>query len=348
MRYASDSHESDEMCSCGKRRKSLGRCQCQSQVEPEPEPVATPIYALGRLETRFPTLGFRQEFICRLNTLKPGGGDPLDETILPRDEPRSTIAHVLKVFPHLARSIHFYISVDEELCYWFQPTDQKMLDQVIEALALMDHPDAQVAAIGTKTPNAGVLTELGTSAQVLACSLIEPFSIFGCHNGIIDPDSLYAMFRNALIAACSNENDCSSLDSPSKFAEILHRIVGVPGNIGDQPEHRALNYLALHYPGAYLLAAHSAAIETQLLRKGPRSVVQISFIHETKSVIGTVKIDVTDEWPFLSGQPRWLRQADPFTMALPSALPTARTNGSAASFTLPRGAMPSFDWRTAK
>ena len=93
--------------------------------------------------------------------------------------------------------------------------------------------------------------------------------------------------------------------------DVVERIVQLADNAGATDEHRALNYLALRYPGIYALAADAfgrnqsltgVAVRSSGL-SGTRHIVEVifSFTHRATDVVerSFVRVDVTELFPFL-------------------------------------------------
>jgi hypothetical protein len=82
-------------------------------------------------------------------------------------------------------------------------------------------------------------------------------------------------------------------------------------NAGATDDHRALNYLAMRYPGIYAKAAEEFARDFSLTAiavlpsplSGTRKIVDIVFSHTNRNTDFTekffVRADVTEEFPFL-------------------------------------------------
>ena len=82
-------------------------------------------------------------------------------------------------------------------------------------------------------------------------------------------------------------------------------------NSGNTDEHRALNYLAMRYPGIYDKAAEEFARDFSLTgvearpspMSGTRNIVDIVFSYTNRKTDFTEKfyarVDVTEEFPFL-------------------------------------------------
>jgi hypothetical protein len=91
----------------------------------------------------------------------------------------------------------------------------------------------------------------------------------------------------------------------------LDRILGATDNSGATDEHRALNYLAVRYPGLYACAADChgrdlalTAMEGRLWRlSSSRKIVEVvfTFTHRKNEFVEKycARVDVNDEFPFL-------------------------------------------------
>jgi len=92
---------------------------------------------------------------------------------------------------------------------------------------------------------------------------------------------------------------------------VFGRIMQMADNAGATDEHRALNYLAVRYPGIYAKAAEEfgrdfslTAVEVQPSPlSSTRRVVDVIFSYTNRNTDYTekffVRVDVTEEFPFL-------------------------------------------------
>src|SRR5215204_1580011 len=93
--------------------------------------------------------------------------------------------------------------------------------------------------------------------------------------------------------------------------EIFSRILQMADNAGDTDEHRALNYLAMRYPGIYAKTAEQFRQNFSLTGvevrpsalSGARKIVDVIFSYTNRNTDFTekffVRCDVTEEFPFL-------------------------------------------------
>jgi hypothetical protein len=93
--------------------------------------------------------------------------------------------------------------------------------------------------------------------------------------------------------------------------ELLERITHLIDNVGDVDEHRAVNYLALRYPGMYSLVVENFGRDFSLQGMSVRRVqtrssrqlvdVQLTFVSRKTDVREhyAVRVDVTGIFPFL-------------------------------------------------
>jgi hypothetical protein len=97
--------------------------------------------------------------------------------------------------------------------------------------------------------------------------------------------------------------------------DLFRRILHSAENIGGLDSHRALNYLVVQHPGIFLAAAERAdraildAIETRTTEvASTRRIVSVilTFIDRATGVPERLftRVDVTEEWPFLSEAPQ--------------------------------------------
>ena len=91
-------------------------------------------------------------------------------------------------------------------------------------------------------------------------------------NGLMVPivvfDQIYSFDRDALIKAIPRPEKMTAKQFEAAAGEVFDRILQMTDNAGATDEHRALNYLAMRYPGIYAKAAEEFARDFSLTRGG--------------------------------------------------------------------------------
>ena len=134
-------------------------------------------------------------------------------------------------------------------------------------------------------------------------------------NGLMVPivvfDLVYYFDRDALIKAIPRPGEMTEQQFEAAAGEVLDRILQMTDNAGATDDHRALNYLAMRYPGIYAKAAEEFARDFSLtgveVRPSPlsstRRVVDCIFSYTNRNTDFTekfsVRCDMTEEFPFL-------------------------------------------------
>jgi hypothetical protein len=254
-------------------------------------PVATPpasfVFALGRVEPRFPSLALEKEFAQAI-----GRSDTAGQT--DREVFRSVIAD--RSNRYLTRQMCWVFTIEGLETYLLVPRDTADLDLLIEAVRAGPRMSDIDVVIGVRGP---------MPPPEVCGGLMVPIVIF---------DHMYSFDRDELIAAIPRPEKMPK-DKEDQFqataGELFDRIMMMADNTGATEEHRALNYLAVRYPTIYARTteAHSSersltGVEVRPSRlSGVRRIMDVIFSYTHRQTDVTekyfVRVDVTEEFPFL-------------------------------------------------
>lgn len=260
-----------------------------SAPSPSPEGAASPsfVYALGKVEPRFPGLAVEKEFAQAV-----GRADSSGKT--DRQALRSVLSD--RSNRYLARQVCWVFTIAGVETYILVPRDPADLELLTEAIRPEPRATDLDVVIGMRGPVAPVAVCNGLALPIVAF------------------DQLYSFPRDELIDAIPRPAKTSEEDDEQFRAtadELFDRMIQVADNAGATDEHRALNYLAVRYPAIYARAAEAhrgesslAEVEVHVSRlSGPRNIVDVVFtyLHRRTDVADRyfVRVDVTDEFPFL-------------------------------------------------
>jgi hypothetical protein len=247
---------------------------------------ATPsyIYAIGRIEPRFPRPSVEKEFAQvtgRADTAGLSDRQALQNVLSQRQN------------RYLTRQLCWVMTIEGLETYILTPRDPGDLDLLVEALRPNPTPMDLDIVIGMKGPIA---------PPEVCNGLMVPIVVF---------DQIYSFDRDALIKAIPRPEKTPAKDFAPAAAELFDRIMQMTDNAGGSDEHRALNYLAVRYPAIYANAAEAfgrnsslTAVETRLSPlSGTRKVMEVIFSYVNRNTDVTekffVRVDVTEEFPFL-------------------------------------------------
>lgn len=247
------------------------------------------LYAIGRLEARFPSLGIEREFQQRLASMPSG------ET---SESKRMTLRRVLEANPYLAARMCYVLMVSGYPAYIVTPAGAYLREALFSAVSGEGHWCVVIGKVGPMaSPNTcqGVLAPLALANQIYAFSLADWLA------------SLRLRLQGALDI---RKIKLATFETTAR--ELFERIVESTENLGATDQHRALNYALMQHPGIFLAAAERVGrqvlerIETRLIRgPGPRQVVAIvlTFLDVATGVPERqfCRVDVTEEWPFVAG-----------------------------------------------
>ncbi len=242
------------------------------------------IYAIGRVQARFPTLALEKEFA---QVAGRSGTTGLTD--------REALHKVCSQKQHryLVRQLCWVLAIEGLDTYILQPRDISDFDLLVNALRPSPSPADLDVVVGMRGPNA--------PAQV--CN--------GMQLPIVGFDQIYSFDRQSFIDAIPKPTNADANKFAAAVAELLDRMVQLADNAGATDEHRAINYLTVRYPAIYAKAAEAFAANSSLTSvsvrpsnlSGSRKIVEVIFSYANRNTDVVekyfVRIDVTEEFPFL-------------------------------------------------
>jgi PatG C-terminal len=258
----------------------------EALVAPEPE-LPPFVFALGRVEPRFPSLGVEKEFAQAAGRGNNGG-------LTDREALHSVLAD--RANRYLVRQICWVFLVEGLETYILGPRDPADFDLLVETVrAAPDRGDVDV-----------VVGERGPVAPSDACNgLTLPLVAF---------DQIYSFDRGSFIESIPRPEGQTKPQTDrfeSAAGELFDRVMQVADNAGSLDEHRALNYLAVRYPAIYATTAEAfgrnaslTGVEVRPSRlSGQRKVFDVIFSYTSRETDVMEKyfarVDVTEKFPFL-------------------------------------------------
>ena len=242
------------------------------------------VYAIGRIEPRFPQLSVEKEFAQATGRAETAG---LTD--------RQALHHVLSRREHryLARQLCWVMTIEGLDTYILVPRDPADLDLMIDAVRPRPRASDVDVVIGAKGPLAPPTLCNGLTVPIVAFDQIYSFDVDSLLAAIPRPDGIEAEQFNAMAQ------------------EVYDRVAHMSDNAGDRDEHRALNYLAVRYPALYSAVADAQRRNTSLSAvevrpsalSGTRRIVDavFSFTNRSTDVVekSFTRVDVTEKFPFL-------------------------------------------------
>jgi len=263
-----------------------GTCGCGGNASSSPNEagVVSYVYAIGRVEARFPNLAAEKEFAQATGRTDTAGKTDQQSfhAVLSQRQNR-----------YLVRQLCWVLSIQGMDTYLLLPRDPAELDLLVEAIRPTASPSDIDVVIGMRGPIA---------PPQMCNGLMVPIVAF---------DQIYSFDRDALIKAIP----CPEKIAPEQFGpaaeELFDRIMQLTDNAGATDEHRALNYMAMRYPAIYAKAAEEFGRDFSLtgveVRPSPlsstRNIVDVIFAYTNRNTDFTEKFyarcDMTEEFPFL-------------------------------------------------
>jgi len=242
------------------------------------------VYALGRIEPRFPSPGVEKEFAQVVGRAPAKGKTDREmmKAVLSDRQNR-----------YLARQLCWVLTLQGLETYLLTPRDPVDLDLLIEAVRASPQPTDLDVVIGVRGPVA------------------PPDMCNGLMVPIVSFDQIYSFERDALIKAIPKPAKLGAKEFTLAAEELFDRIMQLTDNAGATDGYRALNYLAVRYPAVYVNTAErfadGAALSAVDVRPSPlsaaRRIVDVifAFTNRATDVVEKffVRVDVTEEFPFL-------------------------------------------------
>jgi hypothetical protein len=242
------------------------------------------VYAIGRVEPRFPRISVEKEFAQALGREKTT--DLTDrqalQAALSKAENR-----------YLVRQLCWVMTIGGLETYILVPRDPADIALLVDTLRPTPEPWDLDCVIGARGPIA---------SPEMCNGLMVPIVVF---------DAMYSFAQHELLRAIPRPEKMSAKEFEPKAAEVFHLMTQMRENAGATDGDRAVNYLAVRYPRIYEAAAEAFAKNQSLSAidvrpstlSGPRTLVDVifSFRHRNTDVVEkqAVQVDATDEWLFL-------------------------------------------------
>ena len=242
------------------------------------------VYAIGQIEPRFPLPSVEKEFV---QVRSRAGADTAKLT------DREVMLKVLRENRYLVRQLCWVLSVQGiETCILIprDPADYQLLLDSYRASRKTDDLDV---VIGLRGP---------ISTPTMCNGLLVPVVLF---------DQIYSFDRKSLIEGIPLPHGADTKTFTHAAGEMFDRIMLQSDNAGATSADIAKNYLAVRYHHIYATAADALSKNQSLASievlpsplSGTRNIVDVVFAFTDRStdVMSKyfVRVDVTDEFPFL-------------------------------------------------
>jgi PatG Domain len=261
-----------------------GSCPACGSTEAVDATMLSYVYALGRIEARFPRLSVEKEFAHAL-----AAADTTNKT----DWQAFRAVVESPINRYLVRQLCWTLTVQGLEAYLLQPRDPA---------------DFQLLADAAGGPNRGGLISLviGIRGPIARPELCNGLTV-----PIVAFDQIYSFDRETLIGAIPRPDGVDADRFRTAASEVFDRIMLLTDNAGAADDHRAVNYLAVRYPGLYAMISEAYARNLSLsgvetvpsLLPGSRRILDVIFTLTSRATDVVekqfVRVDVSDEFPFL-------------------------------------------------
>jgi cyclic patellamide precursor peptide PatG len=246
--------------------------------------AASYVYALGRVEPRFPSLAVEKEFAQATGRADTAGLSDREalHKVLSRPENR-----------YLVRQLCWLLTIEGIETYILRPRDPTDFDRLVEALRPVPRLTDVDVVIGLRGP------------------IAPPDVCNGLMIPIVAFDQLYSFDVEALIKAIHRPEKITAEKFKPAAEELFARIMQMADNAGATDDHRVLNYLAVRYSDIYGRTAEefernfslsSVDVRPSSLG-GVRKLFDVVFAYTDRATDFTekffVRVDGTEEFPHL-------------------------------------------------
>lgn len=242
------------------------------------------VYAIGRVEARFPNLAAEKEFAQATGRTETAGKTDQQafHAVLSQRQNR-----------YLVRQLCWVLTIQGLETYLLQPRDPADIDMLVDAIRPMPAPNDIDVVIGLRGPIA---------PPDMCNGLMVPIIVF---------DQIYSFGRDELIKAIPKPEKLTDKQFGPAAEELFDRIMQMTDNAGATDEHRVLNYLAMRYPAIYAKAAEKYGGDYSMTGvevipsslSSTRKIFKAIFSYTHRNTDFTekffVRVDATEEFPFL-------------------------------------------------
>ena len=242
------------------------------------------VYAIGRIEARFPRLAVEKEFAQATGRTETEGQTDQEAFFNVLSQPQNR---------YLVRQLCWVLTVQGLETYILQPRDPRDFDQLVEAIRPQPSPMDIDVVVGMRGPIA---------PPEFCNGLMVPIVLF---------DQVYSFDRDALIKAIPRPDEMEEEQFEAAAEEVFDRILQMTDNAGATDEHRALNYLTTRYSEFFARVKEAFEQDFSLSRlevrpsplSGTRNILDVILSFTNRNTDFTeksfVRVDVTEEFPFL-------------------------------------------------
>lgn len=258
-----------------------GTCSCEGAIDPSEFSF---VYAIGRVEARFPSISIEKEFAQASGRTDTAGQTDREAFHAVLSQPQNR---------YLVRQLCWVLTIEGIETYILQPTCPADLELLVEAVRPAPSPMDIDIVIGRRGPIA---------PPQLCNGLMVPLVAF---------DQIYSFDINSLIESIPRPEEIPADRFRQAAEELFMRIMQMADNAGATDEYRALNYLAVRYPAIYAQTVDAfgrssslTGVEVRPSRlSGVRRIMNVIFAYTNRQTDVTekyfVRVDVTEEFPFL-------------------------------------------------
>jgi hypothetical protein len=259
-------------------------CSCKGQAETGDGDAPSFVYAIGRVEPRFPNLSVERELTQVIGRTDTSGMTDRGALHAALSNPRNR---------YLARRMCWVLMIEGIETYLLQARDPADLDLLVAAIRPAPHLTDVDVILGHRGP------------------LAPPQMCNGLMVPIVAVEQLYSFDVDDLIRAIPRPDAVSAETFKASAEEVFFRVMQLGDNAGAIDDHRALNYLLVRYPGVYAIAhdLHQKSFSLSGVEVRPsrlsslRKVVDVVFSYTNRQTDVMEKyfarVDVTGEFPFL-------------------------------------------------
>jgi hypothetical protein len=274
--------ESD--CNCG--RSDCPTCGPRVTAEGLAPRAASAgdLYAIGRIEARFPNLAVEKELAQATARAETTGLSDREAIQRILSQPENA---------YLARQLCWILTIEGIEAYILVPRDSTDVETLVSSL----RPTPRLTDIDV------VVGTIGPVAPSSACNGLQLPTVVWAQ--------IYSFDVDSFIASLAPPEDVDDQQWAATVEDVLDRILQLADNTGASDEDRAVNYLATRYPAIYQTVAEmygrnrslSAVSVRRSQLSAARRLVDVVFSFRDRQTDVEEKlfarVDITEVFPFL-------------------------------------------------
>jgi hypothetical protein len=242
------------------------------------------VYALGRIEARFPNESIERELAQATGRAETAGLSDRETTQRVLSAPENA---------YIARQLCWVLTIENRVTYVLVPRDSADVELLVQSLRPTPRQTDIDVAVGS------------------AAGLAPPDLCNGLQLPMVSFAQIYSFDVDSFVESIPAPEGVEAAKFAATIEDVLASVMQLTDNTGSTDEDRAVNYLALRYPAVYQKVAemaaqnHSWTVDARPSRlSAARMLVDVIFSFRDRKTDVVEKhfarVDVTEVFPFLA------------------------------------------------